>query len=410
MDLVSARQSQPMPNPSLPRSIYLDHHATTPVDPRVFEVMRPFFLEKFGNAASVNHAYGWEAADATERAREEVARLIGADSSTLIFTSGATEANNLALLGVVRAAPAGRHVITTAAEHRSVLDPLRRLERSGLELTVLPVDEHARVHPEQIAAAIKPKTVLVSVICANNEVGSINPLREIGEVCRQRGVLFHSDAVQAVGKVPFDVSSLPIDLVSLSAHKLYGPKGVGALFVRRDSRRIALEPLVYGGGHERRLRSGTLPVPLIVGFGAACRIAGEEMPKEAARLESLRERLRTNLLGEIDGLHFNGHPSERLAGNLNVSFNGIDGEALMANLPGLAVSSGSACTSADPEPSHVLRAMGLSDTLTRASLRFGLGRNTEESEIDEATRIVAAAVHKLRLASAETPVGNKSCD
>jgi cysteine desulfurase len=388
--------------PSPPRPIYLDHHATTPVDPRVFEAMRPYFLERFGNAASLNHLFGTEAADAVEQSRAEVAQLLGADSSNLIFTSGATEANNLALLGVVRAAPVGRHVIATAAEHRSVLDPLRRLERSGTEVTFLPVDQHARVSAEQVAAAIKPNTILVSVIFANNEVGSINPLREIGEVCRQRNVLLHSDAVQAVGKISLDVSELPIDLLSLSAHKLYGPKGVGALFVRRERGRIAIEPLLYGGGHERRLRSGTLPVPLIVGLGAACHIASEEMHDEAARLTLLRERLQAGLQREIDGLSFNGHPTERLPGNLNVSFEAVDGEALLAGLTGLAVSSGSACTSADPEPSHVLRAMGLSEAMTRASLRFGLGRNTTESEIDEAVRIVAATVHKLRGHSAVT--------
>jgi cysteine desulfurase len=388
--------------PSPPRPIYLDHHATTPVDPRVFEAMRPFFLEKFGNAASLNHVFGTEAADAVEQSRAEVARLLGADSSSLIFTSGATEANNLALLGVARGGPSGRHIIATAAEHRSVLDPLRRLERSGAEVTFLPVDEHARVRADQVAAAIKPNTILVSVIFANNEVGSINPLREIGEVCRQRNVLLHCDAVQAVGKIPLDLSELPIDLLSLSAHKLYGPKGVGVLFVRRDRGRIAIEPLLYGGGHERRLRSGTLPVPLIVGLGAACLIAQEEMHDEAARLTLLRDRLQAGLQREIDGLSFNGHPTERLPGNLNVSFESIDGEALLAGLTGLAVSSGSACTSADPEPSHVLRAMGRSDALTRASLRFGLGRQTSELEIDEAVKIVAGTVRKLRQRAAIT--------
>jgi cysteine desulfurase len=394
---------------SLPRPIYLDHHATTPVDPRVFEAMRPFFLEKFGNAASVDHAFGWEAADGVDQARAEVARLLHADATSLIFTSGATEANNLALLGVVRAARTNCHVITTAAEHRSVLDPLRRLERSGTEVTVLPVDEHARIRPEQVAAAIKANTVLVSVIFASNEVGSINPLREIGAVCRQRNVLLHSDAVQAVGKIPLDLSELPIDLLSLSAHKLYGPKGVGALFVRRDRGRIAIEPLLYGGGHERRLRSGTLPVPLIVGFGAACRIADEEMHKEAARLTQLRDRLQASLQRELDGLHFNGHPTERLPGNLNVSFETVDGEALMAGLTGLAVSSGSACTSADPEPSHVLKAMGMSDGLTRASLRFGLGTSTNQAEIDEAVQIVVGAVRKLRHADAGKHAADRSC-
>jgi cysteine desulfurase len=387
------------------RPIYLDHHATTPVDPRVFEAMRPFFLEKFGNAASVNHAFGWEAAEAVEKARGEVADLLGTDAKSLIFTSGATEANNLALLGVVRAAAADCHVIATAAEHRSVLDPLRRLERAGTEVTLLPVDEYGRVHPEQVASAIKPNTVLVSVILANNEVGSINPVAEIGAVCRERDVLFHCDAVQACGRIPLDLGTLPIDLLSLSAHKIYGPKGVGALFVRRDRRRIAIEPLLYGGGHERRLRSGTLPVPLIVGFGAACRIAGEEMHEEAPRLGALRERLLAGLQRELDGLKLNGHPTERLPGNLNISFEAVDGDALMTGLTGLAVSSGSACTSADPEPSHVLRAMRLSDELTRASLRFGIGRQTTESEIDGAVEIIARTVRTLRQMSTPSRAG-----
>src|SRR5579864_4460658 len=378
------------------RPIYLDHHATTPVDPRVLDAMLPYFGEKFGNAASVNHAFGWEAAEAVEAAREKIARLLNTDPRSLIFTSGATEANNLALKGIVQAAPAGSHIVTTAAEHRSVLDPLGRLARMGTDVTILPVDSHARVEPDDVAQAIRPNTVLVSVICANNEVGSLNPIRRIGEICRERQVLFHTDAVQAVGKTPLDLSNLPVDLLSASAHKLYGPKGVGILFVRMTGRPIAIEPLLHGGGHERRLRSGTLPVPLVVGFGEACRIAVEEMEAEATRLRILRERLLAGLRREIDGFLVNGHPAERLAGNLNVSFEGVDGEALMTGLRGIAVSSGSACTSADPEPSHVLRAMGRSDALTRASLRFGLGRSTAEAEIDRAVEIVAHAVRRLR--------------
>jgi cysteine desulfurase len=386
--------------PQADRPIYLDHHATTPVDPRVLEAMLPYFRERFGNAASVNHPYGWEAAEAVETAREEIARLLNTDARCLIFTSGATEANNLALKGVVQAAPPQSHVITTAAEHRSVLDPLRRLQRTGTELTILDVDEHARIAPADVAQAIRANTVLVSVICANNEVGSLNRIGEIGELCRERGVLFHTDAVQAAGKIPIDLSELPVDLLSASAHKLYGPKGVGVLFIRREGKRIPLEPLLYGGGHEQRLRSGTLPVPLIVGFGEACRIAAEAMPAESTRLLALRERLWVGLCHELDGLLLNGHPTERLGGNLNVSFEGVDGEALMTGLSGIAVSSGSACTSAEPEPSHVLRAVGRSDSLTRASLRFGIGRETTEPEIDQAIQIVAAAVRRLRASGA----------
>lgn len=378
------------------RPIYLDHHATTPVDRRVLDAMLPYFGEKFGNASSVNHAYGWEAADAVEAARDKIARLIRADPRSLIFTSGATEANNLVLKGVVQAAPPQSHVITTSAEHRSVLDPLRRLARTGTDVTFLNVDSHARVSPDDVAKAIRANTVLVSVIFANNEVGSLNPIREISELCRERGVLFHTDAVQAVGKLSLDLSDLCIDLLSASAHKLYGPKGVGVLFCRRSGPRISIEPLLHGGGHEQRLRSGTLPVPLIVGFGEACRIASEAMPAEAARLAGLRERLWVGLCRELDGLVLNGHPSERLAGNLNVSFEGVDGDALMTGLSGIAVSSGSACTSADPEPSHVLRAMGRSDGLTRASLRFGLGRSTTAPQIEQAIAIVAATVRRLR--------------
>jgi len=389
------------------RPIYLDHHATTPVDPRVLEAMLPYFSEKFGNPASVNHAFGWEAAEAVEAARDQVASLINADPRSVVFTSGATEANNLALKGVILASPPESHVISTNAEHRSVLDPLKRLARSGTQVTFLPVDSNGQVSAEQVEAELRLNTVLVSVIAASNEVGTINPIREIGAVCRARGVLFHSDAVQAASKIPVDLSELPVDLLSVSAHKLYGPKGVGALFVRRDGRRIAVEPLLHGGGHEQRLRSGTLPVPLIVGFGEACRIASREMPEESARLMTLRDRLWSGLCREIDGLMMNGHPVQRLPGNLNLSFEGVDGEALMTSLPGLAVSSGSACTSADPEPSHVLRAMGRSDALTRASIRFGLGRSTTAAEIDQAIEIVARTVRRLRGQNVETAGPNK---
>ncbi len=381
------------------RPIYLDHHATTPVDPRVLDAMLPYFREKFGNASSVNHAFGWEAATAVDAAREQIASLLRTEPRCLIFTSGATEANNLAIKGVLQAAPPGSHIVTTAAEHRSVLDPVRRLARRGTDITIVGVDEYGRVSPEMIAKALRPNTVLVSTIWANNEVGSLNPIRELSQLCHERGVLFHTDAVQAVGKIEIDLAEIPIDLLSASAHKLYGPKGVGMLFVRRGAQTIPIEPLLDGGGHEQRLRSGTLPVPLIVGFGEACRIAAAELTAEAERLLALRERLWTGLQKAIDGVVLNGPPTERLPGNLNVSFEGVNGEALMTSLSGIAVSSGSACTSADPEPSHVLRAMGRSDALTRASLRFGLGRTTTAGEIDTAISAVAAAVARLRNAA-----------
>ena len=374
--------------------VFLDNHSTTRVDPRVLEAMLPYFTEKYGNAASVNHPFGWEAADAVEGARAKVGRLVGASAKDVVFTSGATESNNLALKGVMRAAGAG-HLVTTAAEHRSVLDPARRLKRDGFRVTVLPVDEHARVGPEEVAESIKEDTRLVSVLFANNEVGSINRVAEIGDVCRNRGVLLHSDAVQGAGKIPIDADSVPADLLSISAHKLYGPKGIGALVVRRTSS-LRVEPLLEGGGHERGFRSGTLAVPLIVGFGKACELAAETMESESRRLSELRERLWTGLCRELDGIVLNGHPMERLPGNLNVSVEGVDGEALMTSLRDIAVSSGSACTSSDPEPSHVLRAMGRSDALTRASLRFGLGRFSTPEEVDFAVGRVIESVRRLR--------------
>lgn len=376
--------------------VYLDNHSTTRVDPRVLEAMLPYFGEKYGNAASINHAFGWEAADAVEAAREQIARLLGATPGSLVFTSGATEANNVALKGVIHAAADDAHLITNAAEHRAVLDPAKKLARDGYEVTILPVDEHGMVDPQQVADALRPNTALVSVMLANNEVGTINAVAEIGRICRERGVLFHCDAVQAVGRLPVDASELPVDLLSLTAHKLYGPKGVGALYVRRGGKRIRIKPLFDGGGHERRLRSGTLPVPLIVGFGAACQLAAESLPEESARIGRLRDRLQSGLQTNLEGVHVNGHPELRLAGNLNVSFEDVDGDALMTSLTDVAVSSGSACTSADPEPSHVLRAMGVSDALTRGSLRFGLGRFTTPEEVDFAIDYVAEAVHRLR--------------
>ncbi len=375
--------------------IYLDHHATTPVDPRVFDAMLPFFRGEFGNPASF-HAYGQQAREAVERARSQVASLLNVSERSVIFTSGATESNNLALKGLMLASPPGSHLVVTAAEHRSVLDVAKRLERWGHTVTIVPVDALGRIDPSDVAKAITPKTRVVSVIAANNEVGTLNPLRTIGQLCRDHGVLFHTDATQWLGKLPLDCDALPIDLLSASAHKLYGPKGVGLLMVRRLGPRIRLEPLFDGGGHEQHLRSGTLPVPLIVGFGAAAEVAAREMADEAVRTATLRDRFYGSLSARLAGLLMNGHPAERLPGNLNLSFEGVDGEALMTGLTGIAVSSGSACTTSDPEPSHVLRAMGRSDRLARASLRFGIGRGTTEAEIDDAVDEVAAVVIRLR--------------
>lgn len=378
------------------RPVYFDNHATTRVDPRVLDAMLPFFCEQYGNAASINHAYGWEAADAVKLARGRVADFLQTTPESLVFTSGATEANNLAIKGVMRSAGAGAHFITNAAEHRAVLDPASRLKKEGFEVTVLPVDKFAQVDPQQIADAINPETALVSVMWANNEVGTITNVTEIARICRERNVRFHCDAVQAVGKISVDLSDENFDLVSLSAHKMYGPKGVGALYVRRGMPRIRMEPQIDGGGHERRLRSGTLAVPLIVGFGSACEIAQQELDEEATRINEMRDRLWNQLNECLDGIQRNGHPENCLPGNLNISFERVDGDALMTRLTKIAVSSGSACTSANPEPSHVLRSMGISDQLTRASLRFGIGRFNTLAEIDLAVSCVVEAVSELR--------------
>ena len=385
--------------------IYLDHHATTPVDARVLEVMLPYFTERFGNAASKQHAFGWAANDAVERARKQVAALVGAGSRDVVFTSGATEANNLAIKGAAEARRGERdHLVTIVTEHQAVLDPMRRLERDGWRLTVLPVGGSGLVDLSELEDAITARTALVSVMAANNEIGVLQPIKEAAALAHAQGAWFHTDAVQAVGKVPFDVEALDVDLASLTAHKLYGPKGAGALYVRRPStslragnRGVKLAAQVDGGGHERGLRSGTLNVPGIVGFGHAAELARAEMAREAPRTAALRDRLLERLREKTDGLSVNGALDARLPGNLNVSFDGIDGEALLVSLDDIAVSSGAACTAA--EPSHVLMALGLSKDRALASLRFGLGRTTTVDEVDYAAARVADVVSRLRAMS-----------
>ena len=377
--------------------IYLDNNSTTPTDPRVLEAMLPFFTEHFGNAASRTHAYGWKAEEAVEKAREQIAHLIGASAREIIFTSGATESNNLAIKGAAHMArPHGNHIITAQTEHKAVLDPCKRLEQDGFVVTYLPVDSFGQVSAQQVADAITDKTVLVSIMAANNEVGTLQPIAEIGTVCKEKGVLFHCDAAQAAGKVPFDVDTSRADLVSLSAHKIYGPKGIGALYVRRRHPHVRLEPLIDGGGHERGMRSGTLPVPLIVGFGLACDLCGQVIPEEGEHTLSLRERLRSGIIKALDDVSLNGHPRERLPGNLNLSFAHVQGEALMMAMKTVAVSSGSACTSASVEPSYVLRAMGVPDDLAHSSIRFGIGRFNTQEEIDFVIKEVIGAVEHLR--------------
>ncbi len=381
--------------------IYLDHHATTPTDPRVLEAMLPYFDREFGNAASRTHAYGWRAEAAVEVAREALARAIGAgDPREIVFTSGATESNNLALLGVARAGRArGEHVVTLATEHSSVLEPCEALVRGGFAVTVVPVDRDGRVDPAAVAAAITPRTLLVSAGWANGEIGTLQPIDAIARACRERAVLLHSDAAQALGKVPVDVAA-GVDLLSLTAHKLYGPKGVGALWVRSGRPRVRIEPLCFGGGHENGLRPGTLPVASIVGFGRAVEIAVAERELEAARLLALRERLLARLRDALAGVTVNGHPSERLPGNLNLGFEGIEADALLASLHDLALSTGSACSSARPEPSHVLVALGLPDARVRSSIRIGLGRGTTTEQADRAAERIVAEVRSQRAARA----------
>ena len=377
------------------RPVYLDHQATTPLDPRVLEAMLPWLTGDFGNAASRQHAFGWAAESGVAAAREEIAAALGAEPREIVFTSGATESNNLALLGAARAARGrGNHVVTSAVEHRAVLDPCRQLAAEGFEVTVLAPDAMGRTAVEAVAAALTDRTVLVTLMAANNEVGTLNPVAEVAALCSSRGVLFHTDAAQAFGKVPFDVR-FGVALASLSAHKLYGPKGVGALYVRARPR-VPLSPIVFGGGHEGGLRSGTLNVPGIVGFAAAVRLAREEGAQERLRLVALRNRLDGTVRGALDGVTLNGAPVDRLPGNLSLSFAGVDGERLIAALRDVAVSSGSACTTASAEPSHVLRALGVLDALAKATLRFGLGRFTTVAEVDFAAAQVVEVVRRLR--------------
>ena len=378
--------------------IYLDNHATTPVDPLVLDAMLPWFTEKFGNAASRTHAYGWEAGKAVEEARHQVASFIGAEPDEIIFTSGATESNNLAIKGCVRASDRERpHVITTVIEHPAVLDPCRALEAGGeISLTVLPVDGDGLLRVEELAEALTSETVVVSVMAANNEIGVLQPIEEIGALCRARGVFFHTDGAQAVGRVPMNVDHVNCDLLSLTAHKMYGPKGVGALYARKWKPRVKLVSLQEGGGHEKGWRSGTLPVPLLVGFGEACRIAGEIGEEESHRIRTLRDRLSEKIFSGISHVHLNGHKEKRLPGNLNVSFEFVEGESLILGMQGVAVSTGSACSSARAEPSHVLKALGRSEALHQSSLRFGIGRFTTREEVDEAFDRLAREVTRLR--------------
>ena len=377
--------------------VYMDNHSTTPVDPTVLEAMLPYFTEKFGNAASRNHSFGWEAEAAVDAARQQLATLINADSKEIVFTSGATESDNLALRGVAEMyREKGDHVITTVTEHRAILDMAKRLEKMGFSVTYLPVRADGLIDPEVVRNAITPKTILISVILANNEIGTINPVAEIGRIAKERGVLFHSDATQAVGKIPVDVQAMGIDLMSFTAHKMYGPKGVGALYVRRKNPRVRLAPMIDGGGHERGMRSGTLPVPLIVGFGKAAEICRQMMPEESKRLTALRDRLRDGIMKQLDETYLNGHPTQRLPNNVNISFAYVEGESLLMGLKDIALSSGSACTSASLEPSYVLKALGVGSDLAHSSIRYGLGRFNTEEEVDYVVQRTVEIVNKLR--------------
>ena len=377
--------------------IYMDNHATTPMDPRVLEEMLPYFMEKFGNAASRNHSFGWAAEEGVETARERIAKLVGATTKEIIFTSGATESDNLAIKGVAEMyREKGNHIITAVTEHKAVLDTCKRLEKYGYRVTYLPVQKDGLIDLDDLKRAMDDKTILVTIMFANNEIGVLQPVEEIGKLCRERGVIFHSDATQAVGKIPVEVNKQNIDVMSISGHKMYGPKGVGALYVRRKNPRVQVSAIIDGGGHERGMRSGTLNVPGIVGLGKACAIAQEEMPKESCRMAGLRNRLRDRIMNRLDESYINGSMEHRLPGNLNISFAYVEGESLLMGINDVAVSSGSACTSATLEPSYVLKALGTGDDLAHSSIRFGLGRFNTEAEVDYVADRVIETVERLR--------------
>jgi cysteine desulfurase len=379
------------------KPIYFDNHATTQLDPRVLQTMLPYFTEHFGNAASRNHAYGWEAEEAVEKSRRQIASLIGANAKEIVFTSGATESNNLAIKGVAEMyAERGNHIITAATEHKAVLDTCKHLEKKGCRVTYLPVMGDGRIDLDMLQSAITDKTILISIMYANNEIGVVQPIAEIGKLAKERGVLFHTDAVQAVGKIPVNVIADNVDLMSITGHKMYGPKGVGALYVRRKSPRVQLTAQMDGGGHERGMRSGTLNVPGIVGLGEACAIAQAEMPEESKRLQAMRDRLRAKFETALDEVFINGSMEHRLPHNLNMSFAYVEGESLLMGIDDIAVSSGSACTSATLEPSYVLKALGLGDDMAHTSIRFGLGRFNTDAEIDYVADKLISVVKKLR--------------
>jgi cysteine desulfurase len=385
------------PPPGVKLPIYMDNHATTPVDPRVLEAMMPYLTSVFGNAASRNHQFGWLAEEGVERGRDQVAKLIGASAKEIVFTSGATESDNLAIKGVAEMyREKGNHIITQVTEHKAVLDTCKRLEKYGYRVTYLPVQKDGLIDLDDLKRAIDDKTILVTIMAANNEIGVLQPIREIGKICREKGVLFHTDAVQAVGKVPFDVNKDNIDLASISGHKIYGPKGVGALYVRRKNPRVQLAAQIDGGGHERGMRSGTLNVPGIVGLGAACEICMLDMPDESKKLQGLRDRLRDKILNNLDEVFINGSWEHRLPQSLNISFAYVEGESLLMGINDIAVSSGSACTSATLEPSYVLKALGTGDDLAHSSIRFGIGRFNTEAEVDYIGDRVVETVKRLR--------------
>lgn len=380
--------------------IYMDYNATTPVDPRVLDAMLPFLKDVFGNAASRNHAFGWAAEEAVEKARGQVASAIGATPKEIVWTSGATESNNIAIKGVAAMyRDKGNHIITQDTEHKAVIDPCNYLERQGNRVTFLPVDKQGTVDPESVREAITDETILVSIMHANNEIGTFQPIREIGAICKEKGVLFHTDASQTFAKTAIDVDEMGIDLLSCSGHKIYGPKGVGALYVRRRRPRVRCEPVIHGGGHERGMRSGTLNVPAIVGMGEAAELCVRDREEESSRLVALRDRLKDGLFSRLDEIFLNGHPVDRLPNNLNVSFLYVEGESMMMGINDIAVSSGSACTSASLEPSYVLKALGVGDELAHSSIRFSIGRLTSEQEVDYAVERVCTTVERLRAMS-----------